>query len=122
MRTEAPYTRRPSVSPDAADESVKSQLCLWGASIEDAFNRFHAANPHVYQLLLHFAREVRAAGFEHYSTDALFHRVRWHVDIETSDSDGFKLNDHFTAYYARLLNREPGLRGFFRTRELRQAR
>ncbi len=115
----SPYTMPQPVSPPAHDQAPGDQLALWGATLEDAFNRFHADNPHVYRLLLHFAREARARGYEHYGMKSLFERVRWHLDVETSDPDGFKLNNNLTAYYARLLNREPEFRGFFRTRELR---
>ena len=115
----SPYATRPPIVRAEDDERVKSQLCLWGATLEDAFNKFHAEHPHVYRLLVRFAREVKAAGHEHYSIDAIFQRARWHTDIETQDPDGFKLNDHHRAYYARLINQEPGLEGFFRLRELR---
>ena len=39
--------------------------------------------------------------------------------MTTSDTSGFKLNDHYTSRYARLImEREPDLRGIFRTRKL----
>ena len=113
----SPYTSRQPIAPPATEFESKEQLCLWGATLEDAFNRYHAENPHVYRLLLAFTREVKAAGHEHYSIDAIFQRARWHTDVETQDPDGFKLNDHHRAYYARLINQEPGMEGFFRTRE-----
>jgi hypothetical protein len=85
--------------------------------IEPAFERFHAENPHVYELFKQFARQV--VGFDHYGMKSLFERVRWHLDVETRNEDGLKLNNNYTAYYARLLNREPGMAGFFRTRRMR---
>jgi hypothetical protein len=119
MGIASPYTARPPISPEDPDGWVKCQLSLVPLTLEDAFNKFHAENPRVYRLLLRFTHEVKARGFEHYSIDAIFQRARWHADIETHDPDGFKLNDHHRAYYARLLNREPGLEDFFRIRELR---
>ena len=48
----------------------------------------------------------------------LFEVVRWNRLLRTGDR-GFKLNNNFTAYYARLLmEREPELRGMFETRKL----
>jgi len=85
------------------------------------FEEFHRENPLVYRALLRFARQVQAAGFDHYSINSLFERVRWHMNIETHAHDGFKLNNNHRAYYARMLNQEPGLEDFFRTRELRAA-
>lgn len=68
-----------------------------------AFLAFHRENPDVYRLFMRFARQVKGAGYERYSSDAICHRIRWHVNIDTKSGDGFKMNDHYTAHYARLL-------------------
>lgn len=67
----------------------------------DQFREFHLANPEVWRMFCKFARSVIEAGFPRYSADAIFHRIRWHVQIEVK-SQALKLNDHHTAYYARL--------------------
>jgi hypothetical protein len=42
--------------------------------------------------------------------------------MQTTGDAGFKLNDHFTSRYARLLmQREPDLYGLFETRAVRAA-
>lgn len=66
------------------------------------FKKFHIANPQIWLLFQRFAFEVINRGYEHYSADAIFHRIRWHVDIETKSDERVKLNDHYPAYYARL--------------------
>lgn len=84
--------------------------------IDAAFRRFHVDNPHVWTLFERFALQVIARGFENYSADAIFHRIRWHIDIETTDA-ACKLNNNFTPYYARLFHRRhPEHSGFFRNR------
>jgi hypothetical protein len=91
-------------------------------TIREAFEEFHRLNPHVYALLVQFARQARGAGHARYSMDAIFHRVRWHVQIETRGGGEFKLNDHFTAMYSRLImEQEPDLKDFFEVRKLRSA-
>ena len=40
-------------------------------SIEEQFEKWHADNPHVYSLFKDFARQVRSAGHDHYSADAI---------------------------------------------------
>lgn len=117
----SPYTQVPPVSPDATDSAPCDQLALWGATTEDAFNRYHAEHPEVYRVLLSMARRGQELGYKRWSVDAIFHILRWETAIQTGNPDGFKLNDHFTAYYSRLLNREPGLEGMFRNRKLRSA-
>jgi hypothetical protein len=79
---------------------------------------YHRANPRVYELLLRFAREVKAAGFHRYGIRPITERVRWHVAIETRNAGGFKINDHHQPYYARLIMaaHPSEFGGFFETR------
>ena len=117
----SPYTERPPVSPPATDAAPCDQLALWGATIEDAFNRYHADNPHVYAELLRMAYRAKAAGYERWSVKAMVEILRWERAILTGNPDGFRCNDHHSSFYARLLSREPGLEGMFQTRKLRSA-
>ncbi len=85
------------------------------------FERFDADNPEVWQLFCRFAREAIASGLKRFSADAIQHRIRWHVAIETRGGGGFKLNDHLTCFYARKFVRLfPEHRGFFETRQRRE--
>lgn len=88
------------------------------ATIEERFNEFHTAHPEVWTLFVRFSHEVMAAGHQHYSADAVLHRVRWEADIGfCQDADGFRINNNYSAFYARLFHREyPQHDGFFRTR------
>lgn len=86
--------------------------------IQERFENFHKANPDVYTKLVALARQVKATGRSKYGIETLFSRLRWHFEIETT-GDQFKLNDHFTSRYARLImEQEPDLKGFFNTRFL----
>lgn len=88
----------------------------------DAFLDFHNRNPSVYRLIVRFAREAQAAGFEKYGIGDILGRVRWEtnvVDREAVETGGqdFKINDHTQPYYARLIMaREADLRGMFDVR------
>lgn len=86
--------------------------------MEASFRRFHAANPHVYEALKMVAlwckRNNRRMGIK-----AIYERVRWEYSVATSGSP-YKLNNNFSAYYARaLMKNEPELAGFFETRRRR---
>lgn len=88
--------------------------------LESAFTTFHEANPHVYHLIVRFAREKKRAGFKHYGIAGVFERVRWEMPI-TTEGDAFKLNNNYRAFYARLVMAEcPDLAGFFHTRRQSQ--
>jgi hypothetical protein len=88
-------------------------------SIDERFAKFHHDNPQIYNLLLRFSLTAKDAGFHNYGMKAIFERVRWHVDVETKARDGFKLSNDYTSRYARLLDQDPKLKGFFNMRPLR---
>ena len=89
-------------------------------TIAERFEAFHAANPHVAALLAEMALTLRRAGRSRYGIKALVEALRFQYAVQTRADDGFKINNDFTAHYARLLMREhPALEGFFETREIR---
>ena len=89
-------------------------------AIDVRFKQWHDENPEIYSNLVRLCRELKAAGRDHYSLDALFHRLRWYYHVEKREDEPFKLNDHFTSRYARLIMRqESDLGDFFETRKLR---
>lgn len=93
----------------APQESRRSKL-------ERQFWKFHADNPHVYQLLVGFAREWKKAGRAHLGIAMLFERTRWQVLI-TIHSKDFKLNNNHRAFYSRLImENEPDLADLFSLR------
>ena len=91
-----------------------------GDASSERFRAFHAANPDVYVALCTMARRLRRRGHSKYSIKGLFEVLRFQMaTMETTDSD-FRLNNNFTAYYARMIMaREADLRGFFTLREQR---
>jgi len=90
-----------------------------GLSLDEAFERFHEANPHIYRRLRDLAISARRAGNDRVGIKALFERLRWDYMI-ASRGDEFKLNNNYHSRYARLLmQREAELDGIFEVRELR---
>lgn len=86
-------------------------------TIERRFQRYHMDNPHVYELFLKFAKTVKQKGFVKYSSKSIMERLRWHLNFETT-GDTFKLNNNYTAYYARMvIENNPEFEGFFELRE-----
>ena len=81
-----------------------------------AFAAFHEKNPQVWLLFKRFALES-ASVTDHYSSNAIFERIRWHIEIETTGKE-VRLNNNFRAYYARLFHAAyPQHSGFFRNRK-----
>ena len=93
------------------------QLTLFKLTDEERFWQFHRANPQVYKELRKRALRLLAVGHRRYSIYALFNVLRWHHDIKTV-GDAFKINNNHGPFYERLLmEQEPELAGFFRTRK-----
>jgi hypothetical protein len=86
-------------------------------TITDRFEAFHIANPHVYDVLWLMALELKASGMQRWGMKGLFEVLRWKSALRTVGG-AYKLNNNFTALYARMLmEREPRLVGFFEVRE-----
>lgn len=87
-------------------------------SIAERFAMFHGANPHVADALEALAAQW-LAHHRRVGMKALVERLRWESGIQTS-ADPFKINNSYTALYARLLIlRHPEWRGAIQTRTLR---
>lgn len=80
---------------------------------------FHKARPEVWKQFCEFTFDRIKRGFQNYSSDAIFHRVRWEMAIPAyRKGKEFKLNDHYTAFYSRaFMETFPEHDGFFRTRD-----
>jgi hypothetical protein len=83
-------------------------------TISDRFEEFHKANPAVYSTLVYLAKQwARRTGGRKLGIKTLFERARWELQLDTTDPD-LKLNNSFTAFYARLIMaNEPDLEGMF---------
>lgn len=88
-----------------------------GLTLDQQFEQFHQANPHVYaalrRLALDAARRGRKLGIA-----MIFEVLRWQYAMHTTDAASeFKLNNNYRAFYARLLmDSEPELANYFETR------
>lgn len=90
----------------------------------ERFEQFHSDNPVVYDLLRGFALQALHAG-QRLGIRAIWERMRWElrVVLRHREHDAYKLNDHYTSHYSRLLmSNEPELRDFFEIRERERER
>ena len=82
------------------------------------FVEFHRANPRIWELFKKYTFEILDAGHTQYSSRAVVDRIRWHINIETTE-DQFKISNSHSVYYSRLFHIQfPEHDGFFNTREL----
>ena len=90
-------------------------------TIQERFERYHAANPATYETLVRFCREAQRSGRKRFAIGTLWERMRWYMNFEKDDAEDFKLNDHYRSRYARMLmEKNPEFEGLFEIRELRR--
>jgi hypothetical protein len=76
----------------------------------------------VLELFERLANHLVETGWNHYSADAILHRVRWHFQVEKGDRE-FKCNNNWTSHLARWwMDRHPEHSEFFETRALASER
>tara|TARA_B100001750_G_C15512334_1_gene604524 strand:- start:594 stop:926 length:333 start_codon:yes stop_codon:yes gene_type:complete len=89
-------------------------------SYPESFIDFHRANPHVYDRIVELTFRRKDAGWKRGSMKQIFEVIRWEYDLKTTGD--FKLNNNYTAWYARLvMERNPSLDGFFQLRKAKAA-
>jgi hypothetical protein len=88
-------------------------------TIQERFEEFHTTNPHIYDEIVEMARQWKKIGRKQLGIKMFFEALRWNTAIATKSQD-FKLNDHYTSRYVRLIQeQESDLKDVFRTRTLR---
>lgn len=86
--------------------------------IDEQFERFHAANPEVFEVFVAMARAAKAAG-ETVSANGLFEAMRYDPELTTTNKK-YKLPNNLRSRYARLAMAEcPDLAGYFRIARLK---
>jgi len=86
--------------------------------LRDQVKAFHRQHPKVWYLFCQFTEELIDRGFSHYSAKGVFERIRWETAEADSARNEFKLNNNYSAFYARAFMRcNPEHDGFFRTRQ-----
>jgi hypothetical protein len=82
-----------------------------------AFEKFHKKNPEIWELFKKFSLDMIARGRTNYSSNAIFERIRWHVDVDTNSE--VKLSNNLRPYYARMFHiAHPEHDGFFKNKKL----
>lgn len=78
----------------------------------DYFKVYHAENPHIYEAFKAYAQQLIAAGVTKLSAYLIYERMRWESLV--TGNDGYKLNNNYRPYYARLFMQDfPQFEGYF---------
>ena len=84
-------------------------------SLLERWQAYHEANPHVAVKLTEMAYTASKAGARGIGIAMLFEVLRWRTNIETTQTEGFRISDPLAAPYARyIMLKNPALRGIFK--------
>lgn len=80
------------------------------------FQDYHKEHPEIWKEFVKTTFEAIRKGFKNYSSKSIFEIIRWHRGGDIK-SDSFKINNNYTADYAKMfMEKYPQHKGFFRTR------
>ena len=87
--------------------------------MKEQVREFHKAHPEVWDLFVRFTFEMINRGFKHYGAQhGIFSRIRWEIDAGGNGVGEFKINNNYSAFYARrFMTCYPLHNGFFRIRK-----
>ena len=86
-----------------------------------SFKEYHKEHPEIWEALKDTTFKAIRRGFKNDSSKTIFELIRWYRWGEPKE-DGFKINNNYTADYARLFTeRFPQYKDFFRTRKRKVA-
>lgn len=90
-----------------------------GETLDQRFDRWIKANPHVLRVFIRFALEIKSRGRDHIGRQLIVERMRWEWMGKTAEDD-FKMNNSYTSRLVRLAIKTcPELDGMFELRELK---
>lgn len=98
----------------------KRNLIVFYFTNMEAFQQYDNENPIIWKQFKKTALKTISKGFKNYSSKSIFEVIRWHRGGGIK-KDGFKINNNYTAYYARkFMDMFPEHEGFFRTRKVKK--
>jgi len=84
---------------------------------KEKFEKYHSANPHIYEMFVRIALTQISKGYKNYSARDIFPIMRWETKTK-AEGDRYKINNNYSADYARMfMGEHPEYKGFFELRE-----
>jgi len=96
---------------------VQTLLDQLESPAQTSFEKFDEANPEIWELFKKYAHALIRKGITHWSADNILHKIRFETAVK-SKGDTFKINNNYSAYYARkFMSIYPMYDGFFELRK-----
>lgn len=92
------------------------------ANITEQFEKFDSQHPEIYDEFVRRVDQLWNRGIRKYSSDSLLHIIRFHTVLDGRDTEQYKINNNYSAFYARkYIKQFPHREGFFATRQQKAA-
>jgi hypothetical protein len=103
-------------------QAIQGELFCLGKSNYKNYLHFHTKFPQVYLLFERFAMQLINSGHTKLGSKMIMERIRWEISTGgAKDSDGFKINNNYTAYYSReFIKNHPEYMEYFEFRVIRK--
>lgn len=93
-----------------------NQLNLFSGIDNLKFVDYHQKTPLIYDAFKITIWKAMNKGYNEWSAKSIFEIIRWETSI--NGNDGFKINNNYTALYARMFaNEYPEYKDFFKFKE-----
>ena len=90
--------------------------------LQSKFEAYHQAHPGIYQRFKDLALRLIEQGKTHYGAKTIMEVIRYHTDADSRPGSKFKIDNSFSAYYARkFADDHPEHKHFFSMRQLKAA-
>ena len=91
-----------------------------GLTREERATLFHKLNPHIYDIVVDMSLSMKRSGWKKAGIRMIWERLRWLYAVKTQGGI-YKLNDHYTSFYARwVMENVPELQNFFEVRSRKE--
>lgn len=91
-------------------------------TLQERFDKFIEEHPEAWEQFVKRTNQIIARGITHYSAKAIIEILRFHSLVDGRDKEPWKINNDYTAYFARKWQQEyPEHADFFETRTLKSA-
>jgi len=86
-------------------------------NLKEQFDQFDKDHPQIWAEFCKRVEDIWQRGIRHYSADAILHILRYHSIVSGKDAEDWKINNSYSAYYARKWqSKNPDRSDFFSTR------
>lgn len=97
-----------------------TQTTFSQSRLEVAFQKYDKENPEIYEMFQRFTYQAIQSRRSHIGAKLIMERIRWQTTVVANGRKTFKINNNYSAYYARKFEFDhPQHEGLFEKRRMK---